>query len=57
MNIHPYPDVEPERSLKALAAWYDWLPWRDWRLGAQLLITQLVSDEFAALVEKAESEA
>jgi predicted amidohydrolase len=39
-----------------LAAWYDWLPWRDWRLGQQLPITKLVSDEFAALVAKAEQE-
>ncbi len=41
-------------SYTQLAAWYDWLPWRDWRLGAQLPITRLVSDEFAALVAKAE---
>ena len=38
-----------------LAAWYDWLPWRDWRLGAQLPITELVQEEFAALVESAHS--
>jgi len=38
-----------------LAAWYDWLPWRDWRLGEQLPITRLVSEELAALVAKAES--
>lgn len=41
-------------NYQQLAAWYDWLPWRDWRLGAQLPITQLVSDEFAALVAKAD---
>lgn len=39
-----------------LAAWYDWLPWRDWRLGAQLPITELVRDEFTALLSNATRE-
>ncbi len=37
-----------------LSAWYDWLPWREWRLGAQLPVTRLVAEEFAAIVAKAE---
>ena len=37
-----------------LSAWYDLLPWREWRLGQQLPVTQLVAEEFAAIVAKAE---
>jgi predicted amidohydrolase len=42
--------VTAELDFAAIARWYDVLPWREWLAGPQRAVTQLVTDELAALV-------
>jgi predicted amidohydrolase len=42
--------VTADVDFAAIARWYDVLPWREWLAGPQRPVTQLVTDELAALV-------